>query len=290
MKSRLLHLPSQKVKELKKIVDLITDQISIEKIILFGSHARGDWVTDKYREGHITYAYESDFDILVIVASEKTKNDVLLWDEIKQQIFRDPDILTTVNMIIDTSHFVNEKISEGNYFYNDIKSEGIVLFDAGNFQFVEPKTLPPDEKKELMQTDCNFWISKGRAFLKDYKHNITDGELNNAAFHISQAVESFYFAVLVVFTGYKPKSHNIEKIESLVSELVPAIGDVFPKVTEKQKELHQLLVHAYIDARYSKDYSVTMADLSYLYEKTEKLAEVVENVCERKIASIEVVN
>ena len=121
MKPRLLHLPSQKINELKKIVEFITDQVSIEKILLFGSHARGDWVTDRYREGHITYAYESDFDILVIVASEKTKNDVLLWDEIKQQIFRDPEILTTVNMIIDTSHFVNEKISEGNYFYKDIK-------------------------------------------------------------------------------------------------------------------------------------------------------------------------
>ena len=35
----------------------------IDKIILFGSYARGDWVKDMYVEDHITYSYESDLDL-----------------------------------------------------------------------------------------------------------------------------------------------------------------------------------------------------------------------------------
>ena len=41
-------------------------------IILFGSYARGEWVEDIYTEGHITYEYISDFDILVLTRLKKT--------------------------------------------------------------------------------------------------------------------------------------------------------------------------------------------------------------------------
>jgi hypothetical protein len=44
-------------------------------IILFGSYARGQWVEDIYTEGHITYEYISDFDILVLTRLKKTAKD-----------------------------------------------------------------------------------------------------------------------------------------------------------------------------------------------------------------------
>lgn len=286
MKTSLIHLPQHKARELEKIVELITDAVGVEKIILFGSYARGDWVSDKYKEGHITYEYQSDFDILVIVNSEKTKDNITFWDSIKQKILRDPDILTTVNLIIDTTHFVSQKISEGNYFYSDIKTEGITLYDSGNFQLVDSPVLPMHERKAIIKDDYNFWLSKARSFIKDYKHNVADSEFNNAAFHLSQAVESLYFTILLVFSGYKPKSHNLEKIESLVVSLVPDAKDIFPKVTEKQKELYEILIRAYIDARYNKEFEVTQEALEYLFEKTEKLERLVITSCERKIASL----
>ena len=36
----------------------------LEKIILFGSYARGTWVEDGYVKAGITYEYKSDFDLL----------------------------------------------------------------------------------------------------------------------------------------------------------------------------------------------------------------------------------
>jgi len=286
VKSSLLHLPAKKIKELEKTVDIITDLAAVEKVILFGSHARGDWVSDKYKEGFVTYEYQSDFDILVIVNSEKNKNDIELWDNIKQKILNDPDILTTVNLIVDTTHFVNEKISEGNYFYTDIKSEGISLYDNGSFQLVDSSMLSAKERRDLVKSEYDFWMGKANAFLKDYKHNIDDGELNNAAFHLSQAVESLYFAILLVYSGYKPKSHNLEKIESLVANLVPDVKTVFQKNTDAQRELYSLLVRSYVDARYNKDFTVSKEELACIYDDTEKLRRLTVRVCETKINSL----
>jgi uncharacterized protein len=58
---------------IKPLLDRITPEIliagkdTIAMIILFGSYARGEWVSDEYIKGHITYSYQSDLDIMVIV-------------------------------------------------------------------------------------------------------------------------------------------------------------------------------------------------------------------------------
>ena len=83
MKRSLSHLPKHKQEELKQIVSIITENAEVEMIILFGSYARGDWVEDIYTEGHITYEYKSDFDILVIVKNRLHTRRTITWNRIK---------------------------------------------------------------------------------------------------------------------------------------------------------------------------------------------------------------
>ena len=58
---------------IRPLLDRITSEIliagrdTIAMIILFGSYARGDWVSDVYTDGHITYSYQSDLDIMVVL-------------------------------------------------------------------------------------------------------------------------------------------------------------------------------------------------------------------------------
>ncbi len=67
MKTSLEHLPETKREELHDIVDIIRSSTSkkTDMIVLFGSHARGDWVDDRYSgDDGIVYEYQSDFDII----------------------------------------------------------------------------------------------------------------------------------------------------------------------------------------------------------------------------------
>ena len=79
MKRSLSHLPKHKREELKEIVSIITENSGVEMLILFGSYARGDWVEDTYTEGHITYEYKSDYDILVIVRDRHYARRINPW-------------------------------------------------------------------------------------------------------------------------------------------------------------------------------------------------------------------
>ena len=86
MKKSLAHLPKHKREELKEVISVITEGAEVEMIVLFGSYARDDWVEDVYVEGHITYEYKSDFDILVIVKDRLYARRVITWDKVKRAL------------------------------------------------------------------------------------------------------------------------------------------------------------------------------------------------------------
>ncbi|MBD3322309.1 MAG: hypothetical protein GF350_14510 [Chitinivibrionales bacterium] len=74
MKTDLSFLPAHKQKELAGISAIIKKAARVEKIILFGSYARGAWVEDSYVQDGITYEYKSDMDILVVVKKNGSAN------------------------------------------------------------------------------------------------------------------------------------------------------------------------------------------------------------------------
>ncbi len=277
----LLHLPEKNQRELELIKKIIVEGSKAEMVILFGSYARGDWVSDRYREGHIMYEYLSDYDILVIVRSDKIEKNFGVWNEVERKIKEDPEIETPVSLVVDTIHFVNKRLSEGNYFYSDIKKEGIVLYDSGEFKLSEPKSLSGNEQKFLQKRDFDFWFQKAQSFKKDYLHNLEDKEYSNAAFHLHQIAEVLYVAVLLVATGYKPKTHNLEKIENIVTESVPELRNVFPKENPDQKRMFDLLKSFYTDARYRQDFEITKNELDYLFSCTQRLEDLVYTLCTR---------
>src|SRR5882724_7944391 len=75
MKTSLEHLPKNKRALLARAVATIRAEVpEAGMIILFGSHARGDW-THNPKTG-----YRSDYDLLVVVDSEEIARNVTLWD------------------------------------------------------------------------------------------------------------------------------------------------------------------------------------------------------------------
>src|SRR5688500_13165343 len=79
MKHSLEHLPARKQRQLDTVVKIIRAAVEVEMIILYGSHARGDWVEDT--RGHKF----SDFDILVIVDTRARAEDIDLWSNIRDR-------------------------------------------------------------------------------------------------------------------------------------------------------------------------------------------------------------
>ncbi|HJK86426.1 MAG TPA: nucleotidyltransferase domain-containing protein, partial [Candidatus Megaira endosymbiont of Nemacystus decipiens] len=132
----------------------------IDKIILFGSYGRGDWVKDVYMEGHITYSYESDLDILIILKKGKysfTQAINMRRKIIKKLEEQKLNYNPPISIIIESISTVNKQLRIGQYFFSDIKKEGILLYDGGNHELSEPAELDKDEVREIAQDDYNYW-------------------------------------------------------------------------------------------------------------------------------------
>jgi len=285
MKKSLSHLPAGKRAELACVVDVIRERVpTTQMVILFGSHARGDWVEDITTEGHITYEYKSDFDLLVIVDSNRTAAKTGLWHKVKKDIRR-LRTSTWVTLIVHHIGYVNKWLSRGQYFFTDIKKEGILLYDSKESKLARRRKLDPAERAEIAKEDFGQWFKSAKEFLGQFETAFEKKWFKNAAFQLHQATERFYNAIILVFTGYKPKTHDLDTLSHLSAGRDPAVLPIFPLSTDKEKHRFDLLCRAYIDARYKKNYKITRADLEYLAERVKKLQRITKRICKKKIES-----
>jgi predicted nucleotidyltransferase/HEPN domain-containing protein len=275
----------------QEILAVAKDQVAM--IILFGSYAKGTWVRDWYVEGHITYSYESDLDILVVTKSPKYRGpkgasfESDLTNRLERKGLRGKTFgAPWVTFVVEPIKYLNQQLEKSQYFFSDLKKEGILLYDSGEFTLAEPKDLNQEERKQIAKDDFEVWFGSGAEFLLGVDFYTNKSILNKAAFLLHQATESFYSAILLVFTGYKPRLHDIEKLGSLASNYSDELLKIFPRDTKEQEEIFVLLKSAYTEARYNKNYRITAEQLLYLTKRIEKLKSVTEEICTRRINEI----
>ncbi|HEV7330434.1 MAG TPA: HEPN domain-containing protein [Flavisolibacter sp.] len=293
MKTSLSHLPDYKQQQILQITEIIRDVVAPEKIILFGSYAMGTWVEDEYFENGTRYSYSSDYDFLVVTKNSQEKEHIL-----NDKIVNRSRHLTkvAVNCIIHDIDYVNEGLSFGQYFFADIVKEGVSLYDTEGVTFAHPKELTPEEQKSVAQRYFDQWFERGSDFLKGAEFYLNERSLKLGAFMLHQVTECFYNTVLLVFIGYKPKTHSLEKLRQYAKPYSKELMQIFPEIKEDQpgapagdggteSHLFDLLKRGYIDARYKAEYTITEVELATLLDKVHKMKEIVESICCRKIAS-----
>ncbi len=285
MKRSLAHLPKHKQEELIEITSIIKVNPGVEMIILFGSYARGDWVEDVYTEGHITYEYKSDFDILVIVKNRQYARRIMTWDKMESAIHNSRTIKTWATVIVHDIIEVNKALSRGRYFFTDIKKEGVLLYGSKRYKLEKAQKLNPEERKQTAQEDFKNWFSSAKIFYMHFEYDLKMHTYKIGAFHLHQATERLYTAILLVFTHYKPKEHDIKTLGKQVSNLDPRFLPIFPRTTPEERRLFELLRKAYTEARYNRNYKITKKELEYLAERVKKLQKVTKEVCKERIES-----
>lgn len=286
MKIDLTHLPEHKQAELKAIRDaLIPKYGEIEMIILFGSYARGNYVEKHtYVDKGITYEYKSDYDLLIVTTKNTTADNDTFIASVSGRL-DELNLPTPPNPIFHGIDFVNEQLRDGSFFFTEIKNDGVVLFTSNRFQLDKEKPKSPAEQQAKAQKDFDGWFESANGFYKTFEFNLNEKDYKIAAFQLHQATERYYGTVQLVFTGNKPKTHDIAVLGRLAKALDIEFGKVFPQATVEERRRFTLLRKAYVEARYNMDYNIGKADLDYLSERVQLLKKLTEQICKAKIES-----
>lgn len=281
------HLPAVQQGELAHIRQILLDEFAvaisratqpwkkngkIQKIILFGSYAREDWV-DEAANG-----YQSDFDILVIVSHKDLTDVAEYWYIAEDNIQRDAGVARPVNIIVHTLEEVNQGLTRGEYFWVDIARDGIALYELPGIELAPPKPLTPGDAYEMANAYFADWLSKIETALEGAGFYVRKGHNNDAAFTLHQAAERAYTCFLLVRTQYVPRSHNLKFLRSLAEDKEPRLVDSWPRATKLDRRRFELAKRAYVEARYASSYEISSEDLLAITDAVRKLRDAVETV------------
>ena len=249
-----------------------------EKVILFGSYAKGKWVDDVTVEDGVTFVYRSDFDFLVVTKDNSTKEY-----EVKSKIENQAksSVIGIVSPLVHSIGYINEGLSIGQYFFKEIIEEGILLYDTQAFNFVKPKKLSALQLKSRAQSYYDIWFPMASDFLADAPNAIERKSFRTCNFYLHQCTEHLFASVLLVFKGYKPKSHNLQNLREYSKYLSDDLFDLFYSESEENNEsrVFRNLKKGYIDARYKLDFQITESQALEMFEVVSKMKHLVEGLC-----------
>jgi len=242
------------------------------KIILFGSYARDDWV-DEPENG-----YQSDFDLLVVVDHEDLTDIAHYWYVAEDRILRDAEIRRPVNIIVHSLDEVNRSLKRGEYFWVDIARDGIVLYELPCHPLATPMPLTQADAYQMAKAYFDDWLPTAEGFLDTASYVLSQGRLKEAAFQLHQATERFYICFLLVRTLYFPRSHNIKFLRSLAEDSEPRLIEAWPRERRLDRRHFQLLKRAYVEARYSTAYDISVDELNAILDSVRSLRAIVAQV------------
>lgn len=262
MKKSLKHQKKPKQEESQKVVTAIQKTCKdVEKIILFGSYARSDYkevkdLKEGKRTGHI-----SDYDVLVVTEKKKSTDKFAYWNSSEKLKLTVP-----VRVITHDIENLNINLAEGQYFFTDIKKEGITLFDSKKYKLANKRKLKPKEKQRIAQDHFSSWFKSAKTFF-------IQSDCKNAAFQIHQSVES----------SYNSNEHFLWLLGQRTSKYHRELKALFPKKNQKDKYRFKLLDDAHIAGRYDTDFRISKQDLIILAKDVKMLSQFTEEICEKKI-------
>lgn len=292
MRNDVDHLPAAQQDELERVKQILLEEFAIataratqpwkkngriQNIALFGSYARNDWVDDAAN------GYQSDLDILVIVSHKDLTDIAEYWHIAEDKIERDPAIGRPVNIIVHTLEEVNQGLARGEYFWVDIARDGIMLYELPGSVLGTSKPLTAADAYAMASKnfaekfgDIDVWLET--ASVQQARTDDPVRYRRHAAFNLHQAAETAYACFLLIRSQYVPRSHNLKFLRSLAEDKEPRLIDAWPRATKLDRRRFELAKRAYVEARYSTQYDITMDDLQAITAAVRTLRDTVETV------------
>lgn len=297
MRTDLDHLPPAKQRDLERAVQLLFEEFEavqanatgarkrgrILKVILYGSHARGGWVD----EPHTAKGYVSDFDLLIIVNQKELTDRAAYWTTAEERLITEHTITKTlrtpVHFIVHSLQQVNDGLAHGRFFFMDVARDGIALYESDDTELHKPKPKSPADALATAKEYFEEWYASGEQFFETAAFALNRGWTKKAAFLLHQAAENYYHCAMLVCTFYTPHNHNLAFLRKQAEELDRRLVDAWPRTSRRDRAIFEKLKEAYVKARYSKHYRISVEELTWLGERVEQLGQLVHAICEERI-------
>jgi HEPN domain-containing protein len=264
MRTNIDHLPAFDQRRLQTLIPVIIKFVRPEKIILYGFHEI------------------AGIHLLVVTRRGDHRHD----HEIQDLIGNKCRLQLPVAVLVHDIDYVNQRLSEGQYFFSLMYREAVLLYDACVIPLSPAKAPDLVSIRLRAQKDFGRWNQQARAFFNTALYNQQRNEYRLAIFLLHQAAEHIYQAILLAFMGYKPCTHNLDKLRRYTHYFSIELALLFPRDVPEEDRLFRLLLQSYVDARYKEDYDITEYELQQLTQRIERLLAIAAGICSNRFISL----
>jgi len=280
MNTSLKHLSPVQRRQLDAAIKVIVQAVRPEKIILFGVYSVAG---DAALYTQMLPSTLTPFDLLIVTGLSELRSDYQIQDQCENSC-RDVAQITTV---VHDIGYVNRQIRARQYFFSMLLMEGILLYDAGTIPLEKPALPNFEEVRQSAEKDFERWAGQAIAFFNSAKFNMQRKEWKTAMFLLHQAAEQIYQAILLAFNGYKPTTHNLDKLRRYTNRLSIELASLFRRDNEHEEHLFQLLASGYVQARYKEDYIISEEEVTKIAVRIGQLLDIAGRVCRNHFLSLE---
>ena len=254
---------------LREVISQVEDAFKPEAIICYGKRQTIGEVWSAFKQVSMPDVCVH-YDILVITRPEEKYKDHEVLDKINQ--LNSESIRLTP--VIHNIKAVQEAIQKGSRFFTTVCKNGILLYGEA-----KPKVALVE--KVSHKSDESHWahhFGLANQFLTGAEHYLSNAQPSLSVFMLHQATEHACIAIIYACLGYRSTTHNLNRLLALTENISPELSSLFPRQTETERELFNLLVRAYGDVRYRQSFTIPPEQAKVLFERVKELVSVTERI------------
>lgn len=283
MLTSINHLPSSQEKKFREAVYAIATAVAPEKIICYGTRTRlmHTWsVVDPV----LNSTMKTDYDLLIITKPGIKHREHEILDIVAEHSTEETRIVAIAHSLCA----VNKALEQGRSFFVNIYKNGILVYDSSGIHLATPPIC--DNADHLTDIKAQWHQHFGLAveFLAGASYYISSGSAALAVFMLHQAAEHSCIALVNACIGYRPATHNLNRLLALTENFSEYPSYIFPKVSKEEIDLFTTLARAYSDVRYTANFKVSIEKAGVLRQRVKDLQEIAEKLYKKKIQKLAV--
>lgn len=184
----------------------------------------------------------------------------------------------SITILVHGKESIERSVNNGFTFFQKVYTVGELLYSSGDEQHSDFLTKTPEvfQLSALQQTrrkQLEEGMSRAQGFLDGAKECLSTARYNICAFMLHQAVEQTLIALIGFHMDYRSDIHNLKRLLMLSRCFSEALYDLFLSGDAYDKELFDVLVGAYCNARYSADFTIDKNSVQSLFDRVSNMAD-----------------
>jgi len=267
---------------LERTMQQIINAVAPERIYLLGAGNPSIAFSSVFADTTISVNGMSHYYFLVIKSFEESRAN----DEIQDRLEQRKGHATDMTVIVLGCEQFKQWLQVGSPFAILVANKAQFLYDAETFDFPTPSSIDSLEQISAFRKDWIAYSKTAEAFLCAAELHALRQEWNNCLFNTHQAAEQLFLGLIKVCIGYKPTTHNMDKLQRYARLMSEDISRLFPRDTEAEQQLFDTFQKSYAATRYNKDYKAGEKETRELLKRIEKLMVITGALVSPHVAAV----